>query len=399
MKCLSTFLALALLALPSSAHARELRPLPYPASEILSGLEWTSEPHRYPGIESDMHWQTWGADDALYSVDGDGEFFGTGDYFFSLSRITGMPPEHRIELVTQFKELQLRAHAPAGMQRYLCGPVAVGTDLYVCIYDYDWRIAGKDVSKKHDFLAVDRYSKHGGIPGILLSRDGGKSWSNAPGKETPRFLGPNFGNLQFIGFGPGYTRVPQELGNYVYAVSNDSNWESGDHLFLARVPRDRILERAGWEFFSGTPEVPAWTSEEGAAKPIFRDPRHVGHSDMTYNAGLKRYLLSVFSDTVPHLETATYEETKAWEKQTELQLYEGPTPWGPWALVYREDPWGGPNHACYLPHLPAKWLSSDGLSGWMLYSGDWVNDHYPKREYYGYMTRGFRLIPKVAPGK
>jgi hypothetical protein len=45
-----------------------------------------------------MHWQTWGADDAIYSVDGDGEFFGTGDYYVSLSRITGTPPEHRIGL-------------------------------------------------------------------------------------------------------------------------------------------------------------------------------------------------------------------------------------------------------------------------------------------------------------
>ncbi len=118
---------------------------------------------------------------------------------------------------------------------------------------------------------------------------------------------------------------------------------------------------------------------------------------MTYNAPLQRYLLSVFSDTIPHVETATVAETKAWDKRTELQIYEGPSPWGPWALVYREEPWGGPLHACYLPHLPAKWMGSDGLSGWMLYSGDWVNDHYPKREYYGYMTRGFRLIPKVPP--
>lgn len=47
----------------------EVRRLPYAPSELFAGLEWTSEPHRYPGIESDMHWQTWGADDAVYSVD------------------------------------------------------------------------------------------------------------------------------------------------------------------------------------------------------------------------------------------------------------------------------------------------------------------------------------------
>ena len=35
-------------------------------------------------------------------------------------------------------------------------------------------------------LAVDRYSKHDGIPAILHSRDGGKSWSNAMRKSSCR---------------------------------------------------------------------------------------------------------------------------------------------------------------------------------------------------------------------
>lgn len=361
----------------------------------MEGLTWTSEPHVYPGLQSDMHWQTWGIDDAIYSVDGDGKFPGTSDYYGSLSRITGTPPKHRVELITQFRELRIREdHTPEGMRRYFCGPLAVGTNLYVCLYDYDWRIPGKDVSNRQDFLAVDRYSKLGGIPVIIWSRDGGKTWGNLPRKDTPVFLGPNFGNLQFIAFGPGYSRVPAEYGDYVYAVSNDSNWESGDHLYLARVQRDRVLERPAWEFFAGTTAAPAWTQNEAAAKPVFRDPGHVGHSDMTYVPALKRFLLSVFSDTVPHRENASFDETKTWEKHTELQLYEGPTPWGPWGLVYREEPWGGPEHACYLPHVPAKWLDADGLGGWMLYSGDWEATHYSKRQYYGYVTQKFRLLPK-----
>jgi hypothetical protein len=380
--------------LASAEDAKRLRPLPYAPSRVLASLTWTSEPHRYPGIDSDMHWQTWGADGAIYSVDGDGRFFAGPDSYASLARIAGTPPEHRIELVTQFRELRIRAErTPEGMQRYFCGPLAVGDDLYVCLYDYDWRIAGKDVKDREDFLVVDRYSKLGGIAAVLHSRDGGRTWSNLPEKDTPRFLGPNFGNLQFIGFGPGYTLVPPAYGDHVYAISNDSSWESGDHLYLARVPRDRVLDRATWEFFCGKEDLPAWTKEETSARPVFRDPGHVGHSDMTYVPGLGRFLLSVFSDTVPHREDATFEETRRWEKHTELQIYEGPAPWGPWGLVSREEPWGGPEHACYLPHLPAKWLDANGLGGWMLYSGDWEASHYPKRTYYGYMTRRFRLQP------
>src|SRR5688500_4541441 len=118
------------------------RPLPYPPSRVLAGLTWTSEPRLYPGIHSDMHWQTWCADDAIYSVDGDGSFPGTKEYYGSLSRITGMPPDHRIELVTQFPELRLREdHTPEGMRRYFCGPCkAAGANgaVYSSAMDTTW---------------------------------------------------------------------------------------------------------------------------------------------------------------------------------------------------------------------------------------------------------------------
>jgi len=34
----------------------------------------------------------------------------------------------------------------------------------------------------------------------------------------------------------------------------------------------------------------------------------------------------------------------------------------------------------------------------MLYSGDWVNDRYPKRAYKACMTRCFQLVPKQQTG-
>jgi hypothetical protein len=381
---------------PADGHSP--RPIPYAASRLIKGLEWRTEPQKYPGIHSDMHWHAWAADGSVYSVDGDGDFFGGEDYYGSLSRITGTPPDHRIELVTQFRELRIREdHTPDGMRRYFCGPLAVDNDLYVCLYDYDWRIKGRDVGKRDDFLVVDRYSKLGGIPGILKSVDGGRTWTNRPDQDNPRFLGPNFGNLQFIGFGPGYAGVPPQYGNYVYAISNDSNWESGDHLYLARVPRDAVLDRKAWQFFAGHERSPAWTEDERQARPIFRDVGHVGHSDMTYSPGIQRFLLTVFSDRHPHREDASFEESRLWERHTELQIYESPDPWGPWALIHREDPWGGPDHACYLPHLPPKWLDADGLGGWLLFSGDWEVNHFPGQPYYGYMVQRFRLQPCSPP--
>jgi hypothetical protein len=42
------------------------REIPYPKSDLIESFEWTAKPYKYPGTGSDMHWWTWGIDDAIY---------------------------------------------------------------------------------------------------------------------------------------------------------------------------------------------------------------------------------------------------------------------------------------------------------------------------------------------
>ena len=355
------------------------RPSPYPDSEMFSGLEWTSESSRYPGTGQDMHFWAWGGDDALYVVSCDGANFGLPWARGALVRATGVPPNHKVEQVSDFPGFALRDRS---QRRYPSGIAAVDGCLYVAVVEY----------------TTDGPSllwPHFGVVGIMVSEDGGKTWQNIPDKNgTSRFLGPRFTGLQFVGFGPGYTHVPSPLGDYLYGISNDGNWESGNRIFLARVLKDQVLTRSAWEFYAGEgagflPSQPAWTSEEDEARPVFADPGHVSHPDMVYSPVFERYLLSVFSDRVVHWRDTPNEIAgKTWDKQTEFWVYEGPAPWGPWALVYCESPWEGPDHAPYCPRIPGKWLSRDGLSGAMLFAGDWTTTG----EYYGFMTRTFRLM-------
>ncbi|MDO1451376.1 hypothetical protein Q0590_34190 [Rhodocytophaga aerolata] len=172
-------------------------------------------------------------------------------------------------------------------------------------------------------------------------------------------------------------------------ISNDGNWASGDHVFLGRVHRDSIIIRSAWHFYQGKTKAnkPLWTREEKAASPIFSDPGHVGHPTITYKA-LKRYILCISSDMIPHRENASAEETNKWNWESEMQLYEGPTPWGPWFIFHNEKQWGGKEHTAYLPQMLSNWLSKDGLSGSILFAGDYVKR---KAEYYGFMTQQFRL--------
>jgi hypothetical protein len=48
-----------------------------------------------------------------------------------------------------------------------------------------------------------------------------------------------------------------------------------------------------------------------------------------------------------------------------------------------EMPWSGTEHSCYLPQIPNKWWSKDGLSGTVMFSGDYTGHTH---EYYALMT-------------
>ena len=68
-------------------------------------------------------------------------------------------------------------------------------------------------------------------------------------------------------------------------------------------------------------------------------------------------------------------------------LYDAPEPWGPWTTAFHTDgtdkgPWGIPGTHGY--RLPAKWISSDGRTMTLIFSGvridkDTTNDAFCTR--------------------
>lgn len=379
----------------------------YPPSLVLKGLEWAGEPAKYPGTGSDMHWCAWGDDDAMYFVDDDGANFGSKPNFANLLRATGTPPNFKLELVSQFPGL--KRHNSRKL-RYVDGALALGSRLFVAAYDYDFSDPGREVhtigeDQMDAFIAnpteaffINAISRHSGVAALMYSDDYGKTWQNLPDEHTPNFLGPRFAGLAFVGFGKGYSGVPAWLGDYVYAISNDESWESGNHVFLARVSKDRLLDRTAWQFYAGGGHVgnPVWLPDEVDARPILSDPGHVGHPTMTYNPRLKRFLLCFGSDIVPHSHATPRDFARAhWHRQRELHVYESSSPWGPWYLVHYDSCWEG-EHVAYLPQMPAKWLHEDGLGGTLVFSGDYSMTPRMSgyQSYYGFMTRSFRLIPR-----
>ncbi len=387
------------------------REIQYPQSKVIKRLVWESEPSKYEGTGTDMHWWTWGIDGSIYVIDDDGANFGGPGWYAHLLKATGVPPNHKVETVNDFQFYDFRKNLPDKLvRRYVCGIVAVDSNLYVSIYDYDWNIASRPVNRdtlvklleqfhpweemspetRGEVGFIDGFSKIYGVAGIIQSKDFGKTWTNLPGKDTPEFFGNKFGAPAFLTFGPGNTETPEDLGPYVYAISNDGSWATGDNVFLGRVHRDSIIFRQSWHFYHGKDKSnnPTWMGDEEAANPVFSDPGHVGHPTITYNKALDRYILCISSDTIPHREDASNEEARKWNWASEMQLYEGPNPWGPWAIFHNEEQWGGKDHTAYLPQIPSAWISKDGLTGSVLFAGDYVKR---KAEYYGFMTQQFRL--------
>ena len=367
-------------------------------SDLFSRLEWVTESSRYEGTNSDMHWLAWTADGDLFTVDDDGQNFGSPWNFANLMHVEGTPPHHVVSLVSQFPEL-VRPDSPQ-CRRYVDGALAVGNRIYVAAYDYDDLVPGF----RTGYGQIDLLSPNGGVAGLMYSDDQGETWQNVPSKDLgpdEYFLGQRFAGLAFVQFGPGATEIPDQFDDYVFALSNDSNWETGDHIYLARVPRDSILDRSAWEFWASpgegalTIDEPSWSKDENKSRPILRDPGRVGHPTMTYNPALGRFLLMFGSDVVPHsFATPRTFAREHWHRQRELQLYEAANPWGPWYLVHYDPCWEG-EHVAYLPQLPAKWLGADGLSGTLLFSGDYSMVRRPEgyESFYGFMTRPFRLLP------
>jgi len=170
------------------------------------------------------------------------------------------------------------------------------------------------------------------------------------------------------------------VDEFVYAVSAEQ-WDNGSLLRLGRVPRERILERQAWQFFTGIGlgGRPEWSSEIADAAPVLARTGRISLPEMVYLKHIDRYLLltwSLHKDFNP-------------EAGSRLHLYVAARPWGPFELFHDEDPWLTPEQTPYCPRLPLKWFDPATNRGWLLHSGSWSKLY--SKTYYRVSVRQFEL--------
>ena len=207
---------------------------------------------------------------------------------------------------------------------------------------------------------------------IITSTDYGKTW-DLSATATDFFTG-RLASPHFIQFGQDYAGARDE---YIYAsfpAADDGNsyWENGDTLLLGRVPKLELLQRSAWQFFTGLDSDgrPLWSNDEKQAEPIFRYPLMTGENHISYNPGIKRYLIGNYGFLDLEGKPRPYHTKEAWPEsclRSQLTLFESSEPWGPWSLFHQDDNWG--TYGDYQPNFPTKWMSEDGHQLLMVSSG------------------------------
>lgn len=146
-------------------------------------------------------------------------------------------------------------------------------------------------------------------------------------------------------------------------------------LRLARVPRDRVLERDAYRYLRGYEDgAPVWT---GTADPTSAGVAHAFPAgwgwyswlpSVVYNRPLDLFIMATggterAGDTWMHTRTGS------------LHLLWSEEPWGPWRPFFRLDDWhaDSPANRLYQPKLSPKWIGDDGRRMVLIFSDAQAN--------------------------
>jgi hypothetical protein len=276
---------------------------------------------------SDNWPMTWADDGALYIAYGDGRGF---EPFVPRKLSLGLA--------------QLQGHPPGITARNLRSPSAEAEG------------DGRRGRKASGLLMVD------GVLYLLVrnvnnsqlawSSDHGVTWTWAEWKFTN-----SFGCPAFLNFGRNHAGARDDFA-YIYSHDSSSAYERADRMVLARVRKTKLRDRSAYEFFVrlDARKEPVWARDIAARGAIFTHPGHCYRSSVSFNPVLKRYLWC---------QTGLGADTRF---AGGFAIYDAPEPWGPWSVAFVTEAWDvGPGETS---HLPTKWMSEDGRTVHLVFSGD-----------------------------
>jgi hypothetical protein len=317
---------------------------------------WIEESTSYKTLSDGDLWAScWGGDDNLYATNGDGRgfnFFSFRYFDIVVNRISGTPPNLRGSVVARSDAVGQIWNTNGFYNRKPTSMLCIDNTLYLAI---------QDLSIDFDDAPAASISK---------SSDYGVTWTWDT--SAPMFDNYQFTTMMFLDYGKNSENAIDE---YVYIYGLDHNWRESVKrrvpdpldLYLARVPKESILDRSTWMFFSGVngDNHPVWSPIISHRVPVLSfdrqsylstSPLHyvnlpaLSQGSIVYNKPLNRYIYS------------------AWTQYT-FEFYEAPTPWGPWTHFLSKSfgtyPWTNAQHGGYATSIPSKFISEDGKEMWV----------------------------------
>lgn len=343
----------------------------HPKSKLIKRVRFAK--HRAHKGDGDMWPITWAADGHLYGAAGDNS--GSPANFWRVhDRGDGGPWSFHLELIDNLPiDPKVYCQRPRVDKNRGVKPASLlGMDgmLYFAV-------------ELHNYGENPEFNRQCNISSwIITTRDWGKTWDR---EATPLdFFTGRLASPHFVQFGKDYEGARDE---YVYASfpagkDGKSYWCNGDMLLMGRVHRTKLLSRSDWEFLAGFDAngSPKWDKDDAKATPHFEYFHMTGEDHISFNPGLKRYLLANFSfldkDT---LQPRPYHQN--WPESvypSQLTLFEAPEPWGPWSLFHKDDDFG--TYGVYQPSFPTKWMDKTGTKLAFVYSGSFDDYCFTSQE-------------------
>lgn len=317
---------------------------PYPSSTVLQGIDLNWSTHQRHATGSD-NWQlTWADDDHQYCPWGDGGGFGgtndIGRVSLGVARVEGDSDHYTGHNVWGGFEPERPAQFPGKSW----GMAAVDGALYMWV--------------SPDNGAWGNMPGHASEVRLYRSDDHGRHWTGA---KWMLFAEDGVMLPTFIQFGKDYAGAPSRCV-YAYFIqprdTSDFVVQTPGVIYLARCPRDRLMEREAWEFWrDGLDDGAAWTTDIARKRAVFADACNgTGWTvSAMHHSTLNRYLVMT-------------EHGRSLSGN--LGMFDAPTPWGPWTTVAYLDHRAGEYFGAekelemttFFWNIPTRWLDNDAFT-------------------------------------
>ena len=353
---------------------------PFPKSQTITGL-------KFLGVKSGFHfgdtwYPSWASDDKLYSpwtdgctwrLDGTNDCSNSGDYKEYATTGQGVIEGDNPLTIKAYSLGLQRASAASYHGRYPCGSLVYNGVWYYGTYCLDPAGRAKYGDKTYNWPWL------GPFVGFRYSTDYGRSWTDCPlTPEKPLFkeTGINgypvkIGSPHFIDFGKNMQYSPDGKA-YLVAHGADTSdikprfwndsWINGDQIYLLRVipTIENINDISKYEFFSGYDNKgdAIWTKDFDKIKPMLEWNNNMGCVTVTYNSPLKKYIMCITDGGNTCAKMNTY-------------ILESDDITGTWKIITYLKDFG---EQAYFVNIPSKFISADGKTAWLLYSGNYAID-------------------------